>query len=153
MPIVEYVCDFEASLDRVWAFYDDIGSLFKLTPPENHARIDGDPLPMRVGVIYRLLITRFGVTLHWDAEIVTYDPPHLFRDRQVDGKGPFKAWTHTHTFTALPNGRTRLTDHVEYEAPFGPFGRVANLLFIRRELDKMFAFRHKVTRENVEKQK
>jgi ligand-binding SRPBCC domain-containing protein len=153
VPTVEYVCDLDAPLERVWAFYDDIASLFKLTPPENHARLEGEPAPMRVGVVYHLIVKRFGVPIHWDAEIVAYDPPRLFRDRQVDGKGPFHSWTHTHTFEALPNARTRMIDHVEYEAPFGPFGKIANLLFIRRELDAMFAYRQKITRENVEKQK
>jgi ligand-binding SRPBCC domain-containing protein len=153
VPTVEYICDFDAPLERVWAFYDDIDTLFKLTPPELKARMEEPPVPMRVGVVYALLITRFGLTLRWDAEIVAYDPPHMFRDRQVKGKGPFKAWTHLHSFAALPNERTRLTDHVEYVVPFGPFGKIADRLFVRRELDKMFAYRQKITRENVEKPK
>ena len=150
MPTVEYMCDLEAPLERVWAFYDAIDALFTLTPPEVHARLEGEPAPMRVGVIYHLVLKRFGVTIRWDAEIVAYESPRFFRDRQVEGKGPFKAWTHAHSFDPLPNDRTRVTDRVEYEMPFGPFGRIADLLFVRRELDKMFAYRHKITRQNVE---
>ncbi len=152
MPTLEFACDIEAPLDKVWIFYDDIGCLFKLTPPEVKARLEGEPVPMGVGVVYHLLITRFGVTLHWDAEIIAYEPPRLFRDRQVDGKGPFQAWTHTHTFDPLPGDRTRITDHVHYHLPFGPLGRLADFLFVRRELGKMFAYRHKVTRETLERQ-
>lgn len=153
MPTLEFICDLDAPLEKVWAFYDDIGALFKLTPPEVKARLDGEPVPMRVGVVYHLIFVRFGVTVHWDAEIVAYQPPRFFRDRQVDGKGPFTAWTHMHSFDPLPGDRTRLTDHVHYHLPFGPLGRIADLLFVRRELNKMFAYRHKVTRETLEKQK
>jgi len=149
MPTAEYVCDLEAPLERVWAFYDDIESLFKVTPPENHARLNGPPVLMQLGAIYHLLFSRFGVTVHLDAEIVVYDPPYRFQDRQI--KGPFHSWTHTHSFAELPGNRTRMTDHVEYELPFGPFGKIADLLVMRRQLDTMFAYRQKITRENVEK--
>ena len=153
MPTLEFVCDLEAPLAQVWAFYDNIGTLFLLTPPEVKARLEGELVPMRVGVVYHLLFTRFGITIRWDAEIVAYEPPRMFRDRQVDGKGPFTAWTHTHSFDPLPGDRTRLTDHVHYRLPLGPLGHIADLLFVRRELDKMFAYRHKVTRETLEKQR
>jgi len=151
VPTANYVCYLEAPLEKVWAFYDDIGSLFKVTPPENHARLEGAPVPMQLGSIYRLAFTRFGVTVHLDAEIVAYDPPHRFQDRQITG--PFHSWTHTHSFAELPGNRTRMIDHVEYELPFGPFGKIADLLVMRRQLDTMFAYRQKITRENVEKAK
>ncbi len=151
MPTVEYVCDLNAPVDKVWAFHDDIGALFTLTPPKMHARLVGDPEPMGQGAIYDIVTKRFGLSLHLVAEIVAYEPPRLFRDRQVKGKGPFRRWEHTHGFDPLPDNRTRLTDHVEYEVPFGPFGRLADLLFVRRELNQMFAYRHKITRELLEK--
>ena len=153
MPTVEYVCDLDASLESVWAFYSDIASLFKLTPPELDARLEGEPVPMHAGVIYHIAFRRFGVTMRMATEIVVCEPPRLFRDRQVAGKGPFQAWTHMHSFDPLPGDRTRLTDHVHYHLPLGPLGRLADLLVVRREIDKMFAYRHKVTREILEKPK
>lgn len=149
MPTVEYICELDAPLEQVWDFYNHIESLFKVTPPENHARLDGPAVPMGEGAIYPLRFTRFGITIRLTSRIVTYEPPHRFQDLQV--KGPFAAWLHTHQFTALSPTRTRLTDHVEYRLPFGPFGLIADRLFFRRELDKMFAYRHQITRRNLEK--
>ncbi len=149
MPTREYICDLDAPLEAVWAFHDDIGALFKLTPPQFNARLIGPPEPMRQGTIFRIVTTRFGVSMQMNAEIVAYEPPRLFRDRQVRGNGPFRSWEHTHRFDPLSESRTRLTDHVVYELPFGPLGRLADLLFVRRELDRMFAYRHKVTQEQL----
>lgn len=149
MPTVEYVCDLDAPLERVWRFYDTIETLFKLTPPGVHARLEGDPEPMRVGVIYSLRLRRFGLPLRWEARIIAYDPPRLFVDEQVPGKGPFRAWQHQHLFQALAAERTRLTDRITYELPFGPLGWLADRLFVRRELDRMFAYRHRITRESL----
>ena len=49
-------------------------------------------------------------------------------------RGPFPAWRHEHRFAELPDGRTRLTDHVEYRLPAGALGRAANALVVRRIL-------------------
>ena len=46
--------------------------------------------------------------------------------------------------------RTRLTDTVSYEAGPGAIGRIADALFVRRQIDAMFAYRHQVTRELLE---
>ena len=148
---MKFVCDINAPLEKVWAYYDTIDSLFKLTPPDTKARLDGPPVPMRVGVVYKLKLRRMGIPLPtWHAEIIAYDPPRLFADRQVPGKGPFKAWEHRHSFDALPDNRTRLTDEVTYTPPFGVLGKIADALFIRRDIEKMFAYRHKITRETLE---
>lgn len=149
MATVEYICELNAPLERVWAFYDTVESLFKVTPPEIYARLDGPALPMGTGVVYHLRFSRFGIPMRLDSKIVVYEPPHRFVDEQI--KGPFHFWRHIHQFEALPNSRTRLIDHIQYTLPFGPFGRFADLLFFRREVNKMFAYRHKITRENVEK--
>ena len=151
MPVLEFVCDLNAPLQKVWDFHDTIDTLFKLTPPDTKARLGGAPEPMRVGVVYKLKLRRWGLPVPtWYAEIIAYDPPHKFADRQVPGHGPFRAWQHEHLFAALSESRTRLTDRVTYTLPFGPLGVLADKLFVRRDLEKMFAYRHKVTRESLE---
>ena len=61
-------------------------------------------------------------------------------------RSPFKRWRHEHRFDPRDGGST-LTDTVEYELPFGPFGAIADRLFVRRDLEAMFAHRHRVTQE------
>lgn len=151
MPTREFTCDLDAPVARVWEFHDTIKTLFTLTPPDTQIRLEGEPVPMRVGVVYHLKMKRYGLPLPaWYAEIIEYDPPHKFVDRQVKGKGPFAFWQHRHEFTPLSENRTRLTDRVTYVLPFGPLGRLADALFVRRDIEKMFAYRHKKTREALE---
>jgi ligand-binding SRPBCC domain-containing protein len=69
-------------------------------------------------------------------------PGRRFRDVQV--KGPFAVWEHTHEF--LPDGDgSILEDRVEYALPGG---RLAHWLFggfVRRKLKRLFDYRHRVT--------
>jgi ligand-binding SRPBCC domain-containing protein len=106
---------------------------------------------MRTGVVYRIQVRQFGIIpVTMQSLIRDYTPPNSFVDVQVPGKGPFKSWEHQHRFTALSPDCTRLTDHITYEMPFGLFGALADRLFVRRDIAKMFAYRHKVTRREVE---
>ena len=43
-----------------------------------------------------------------------------------------------------------LRDEVEYELPLGVFGRIVGGAFARRELARLFAYRHLVTRAACE---
>jgi len=150
MPILTYMCEIEAPLQQVWEFHNNVESLFVLTPPDKHAKLEGAAEPMRVGVVYHIKVRQFGIIpIQMHSKITDYTPPTGFDDIQV--KGPFAAWKHQHRFTALSDTRTRLTDTVTYSVPFGFLGRIADALFVRRDLDKMFAYRHKVTRQMLEK--
>jgi ligand-binding SRPBCC domain-containing protein len=152
MPTLEFVCELNAPLERVWEFHNSVETLFKLTPPEKHARLEGTPEPMRPGVIYHIRVRQFGILpIRMQSKIVEYTPPNGFVDVQVTGKGPFKSWTHRHRFIAVSAGRTRLIDHVAYELPFGPLGALADGLLVRRDIQRMFAYRHRVTREALER--
>ncbi len=148
MPHIEFACEIDAPLERVWQFHDTIETLFQLTPPHTKARLGGAVEPMRVGAIYRLHLRRMGVPLPvWEAEIIAYEPPRGFTDRQIPGRGPFKSWTREHHFESLAPNRTRITDRVNYEAPFGVLGKIADWLFLRRDITQMFAYRYRVTRK------
>lgn len=151
MPEVEFTCELEAPLERVWQFHNAVELLLELTPPDTQVTLEGDVEPMDAGVVYVLRIRRSGITLRWETRIVEYDPPNGFTDRQVAGKGPFAYWQHQHQFTALSPTRTRLVDHVTYVVPFGVLGSIVDALFVRREINKLFAFRHQVTRAELER--
>ena len=151
MPTMQFTCDINAPIDRVWAFHNTVESLFKLTPPDKHARLVGVPEPMCAGVIYRIQIRLFGmVPLTMHSLIREYTPPNGFVDIQLPGKGPFKSWEHQHRLTAISPDCTRLVDHLTYTLPLGPLGLLANALFARRDIEKMFAYRHMVTKREVE---
>ena len=56
--------------------------------------------------------------------ITEYEYPVRFVDEQQ--RGPFRRWWHEHTFTAVANGETQMTDVVEFRSPLGPLGSIAD---------------------------
>jgi ligand-binding SRPBCC domain-containing protein len=96
---------------------------------------------MAPGTLIDYSLRIHGIPVHWKTEIQVWEPPHKFVDRQL--KGPYKLWHHTHTFQA-ENGGTRLRDVVRYQLPFGPLGDLVNTLKVRRDVETIFAYRHKV---------
>ena len=80
----------------------------------------------------------FGVPLQMTSRITSLDFPNAFTDEQV--KGPFKAFRHVHEFEAAITG-TVMMDRVEFTAPFGILGRLAEKLVLRRYLERLIADR------------
>lgn len=70
----------------------------------------------------------FGIAFRMTSAITEYRPPSRFVDEQQHG--PFRRWWHEHTFTALPDGQTQMTDVVEFQSPLGLLGRVADGLVL-----------------------
>lgn len=147
MPIFEHVFTVKAPLSEVATFHDDPVSLVAITLPPVSVTIQRFDRPVRAGsrVIFRLSVGVFGVT--WDGTIAEYVDQKYFRD--VQDKGPFGAWSHTHTFVAESDG-TRVIDRVEYEPPFGSIGKLLNPILVRPALAYLFAYRAKKTREILE---
>jgi hypothetical protein len=68
-----------------------------------------------------------------------------FTDVQV--WGPFASWEHRHEFLAISPNSSRLVDTIHYRLPGGWIGALVGGWFVRRKLEKMFDYRHRVTRE------
>jgi ligand-binding SRPBCC domain-containing protein len=81
----------------------------------------------------------FGITWTMTSTITEWDRPHRFVDEQR--KGPFKTFRHEHLFEPVEHG-TRLLDHVEFEAPLGVLGRLAEKLVLGRYLRHLIDVRN-----------
>ena len=128
-----------ADLDRTWAFFSDPSNLGRITPASLGFRMRTTPEPMHEGQLIEYTVHPVaGIPLHWRTRIEAVDAPRTFSDVQL--KGPYRRWAHRHTFTAVDGG-TRIDDHIEYELPFGPLGRVAHHLVVKAQLSAIFAFR------------
>ena len=126
-------------LEEVFEFFSDARNLQKITPPWlNFQIVTPGPIDIRPGTLldYRLKWHGFPVT--WRTEILTWDPPRVFSDVQV--RGPYRVWRHTHTFTAEGAG-TRMVDVVNYELPLGILGAIAHKAGVRRDLERVFDYR------------
>lgn len=132
-------------LDEVFAFFSRPENLQSITPDWlNFNVLSAGPQPVRKGTSIRYRLRVHGVPVRWTSEIAAWEPPHKFVDIQV--RGPYKLWRHTHVFAAEGNS-TRIRDEVLYELPFGPLGALVHWLMVRRDVEKIFAFRKARIRE------
>src|ERR1041384_2577816 len=92
---------------------------------------------MRVGPVPQKLV----------AEHTDYVEGVLFQDTQRSG--PFSKWVHTHRMNPLADDTSQLEDHIEYALPMGAVGSAFGGHFARRTLERTFAYRHWVTRQDL----
>ena len=127
------------SPEEVFPFFADAHNLEKITPKFLQFRVlTPRPIEMKVGTLidYRLKIR--GLPIRWQSEITAWEPPYRFVDEQR--RGPYRRWRHEHVFEE-DRGRTLCRDRVEY-ATWG--GNLVNSLFVRRDVEKIFAYRREV---------
>jgi len=137
-----------ASAETVFAFHERPDALALLQPPWAKTEIVQPPTSLAVGtrVILRTKLGPFWRTIV--AEHVAYEPGRMFADRMV--RGPFTSWLHRHVVTPRGPDDSLLTDDVEFQLPLGFVGRVLGAPLARRELARLFAYRHAVTRQMCE---
>jgi len=129
-------------LKEVFPFFERPENLAKITPPSlGFVVLTPSPIEMKAGAVIDYRISVNGIPMKWRSLISAYEPPAMFVDEQV--KGPYALWHHTHTFREADGG-TVIEDAVRYALPFGPLGRIAHALFVRRRLEAIFAYRTKV---------
>ncbi|MCX6366707.1 MAG: SRPBCC family protein [Armatimonadetes bacterium] len=152
MPTLTFTTEIAASQEALFAFHDGTEALTKITPPGTRVRLIDAPAKLTQGVVFTLVVSQppVFVPLRWRCEFLIWEPPLRFVDRQVPGSGPFAFWEHEHRFEALDAKRSQLTDTITYTPPFGPLGKLADALFIRKQLTEMFAYRHRVTKAALE---
>ncbi|MCJ1695893.1 SRPBCC family protein [Rathayibacter caricis] len=80
----------------------------------------------------------FGVPLLLTSRITAFDAPHRFVDEQV--RGPFARFRHEHLFEADGTGSVMI-DRLEYAAPLGPLGGIAERLVVTRHLRRLLQAR------------
>ncbi|MBO9199349.1 MULTISPECIES: SRPBCC family protein [Niastella] len=136
-------------IQTAWAFFSSPNNLALITPPEMDFKTltsmgEGQEIYTGMLIDYKVK-PLFGIRLHWQTEIVKVQKPHSFTDIQV--RGPYKLWQHTHTFTPNGNG-VLMKDEVKYQLPFGPMGNVAHFLLVRKKLAALFRYR-KVAIERI----
>jgi len=149
MPQVEFTTALPVSAADAFAWHARPGALHRLLPPWQDVRIlserpaagaasiiaDGGrvELSLPMGPLRRRWIAR-----HQDCRL-----GESFTD--VMERGPLARWVHHHVFAATPEGCV-LTDRIDYDLGFPASLMAAG---VRRDLDRLFAFRHARTRTDL----
>lgn len=134
------------SAERLFAWHDHRGAFERLAPPWQPvrlARFDG----IRNGQRAVIKLGPGPASLTWEAEHRDFIPGRQFRDVQV--RGPFARWEHTHRM--IPDGPnvSVLEDHIEYRLPLAPLSSSIGGRLARAQIERMFAYRHRVTGEDL----
>lgn len=148
------------SQDRLFAYHAAPGALSRLIPPWDNVVVESSDGSLEPGSRVVLKMKVGPVPLRWVAVHGDFDPPDSFVD--VQQSGPFAYWHHRHLFSTVaadpvdfgsqtrPPERSLLTDQIDYRLPLGWAGKAVMGASVRRQLETMFAYRHRVTREDLE---
>jgi ligand-binding SRPBCC domain-containing protein len=133
----------EVPAELAFEFYAQASNLEAITPPWLGFRmITPGRIQMRAGALIDYRLKLHGVPVRWRTRIETWEPPVRFVDMQL--RGPYALWEHTHTFTREGDGGAVLIgDRVRYALPLGPLGGLAHAAFVRRDLERIFNYRAK----------
>ena len=129
------------TLSEAWDFFSTPRNLSKITPAKMRFNIryisGGDKAYAGQIIIYKLGILP-GIQLNWTTEITHIHAPNYFIDEQRFG--PYALWHHQHFFKAVPGG-IEMTDELNYAIPLGFIGKLANLIYVAREVNAIFDYR------------
>lgn len=136
--------------EEAWNFIRNPANLNKITPSDLSFEIISDvPKEMYEGMLveYKVNIPIIGKQ-EWVSELQHIVPEYSFVDEQKIG--PYKLWYHYHAIEDVNDG-VKLIDRVSYQTPFGVFGKIAHVLFIKKMLNKIFNYRNIAFKELLEK--
>jgi len=89
-----------------------------------------------------------SVGARWEIEHRAYIAGRQFRDVLLSG--PFARWEHLHLVEPDGPAACVLTDQIHYRLPLGVLGRWGGAAFMRAQLERMFRYRHAVTKADLE---
>ncbi len=136
--------DLDVSPEEAFEWHQRPGALVRLLPPWQRVRILEQSEGIEPGARVQLRLRLGPLPCRWEAVHRECEPPRRFVDEQA--RGPFHHWRHEHLFESIAQGqRCRLTDAIAYGLRAGTLGRLAAGRCVRKTLDRIFAYRHRVT--------
>lgn len=135
--------------DELYAWHLRPGALERLLPPWERMEVIERSGPIAEGSRVKLRVKVGLIRLDWLALHYGFEPGRQFRD--VQEKGPFARWVHTHRFHPAGSHDSILEDEIEFALPGGLLGRLAAAGFTRRKLERTFRYRHAVTAGDLER--
>ncbi len=129
------------TIDKAWDFFSSPANLKEITPDNLDFKIlsKHHGQKMYPGQIIEYTVRPLlGIPMYWMTEITHVAPREFFVDEQRFG--PYSLWHHQHHFKIIEGG-VEMTDIVHYKLPLWFLGDIANALYVKNELRKIFQFR------------
>jgi len=132
-----------APVEEVFKWHARPGAIERLSPPWDPLEIISQTGGINIGAEVKMKLKAGPIPIKWHARHVDYQENVLFQDIQV--KGPFSKWNHTHRFKSLDRTKCILEDTIEYALPFHPIGTAVMAPFVKKKLKQIFTYRHNTT--------
>jgi ligand-binding SRPBCC domain-containing protein len=134
------VTELDAPPERAFALSLDIGAHERSMAATDERAVAGTTTgTIGLGESVTWRARHFGIVWRMTSRITALEAPHRFVDEQV--RGPFARFHHVHHFEPSACG-TRMVDEIEFRAPLGPLGVLAERIALARYLPRLIAERN-----------
>lgn len=137
---------FPCSADELHRWHSRPGALERLLPPWERTRVVSREGGLDPGGRVVLAMQAGPMPYRWHARHVENIPGVLFRD--IQERGPFARWTHTHRFADTPEGAL-LEDQIDYALPGQVLLPGFATTLVDRTLERVFQYRHATLRDDL----
>lgn len=144
MPHYSVTLEIAHPLSDLFTYLTRPKNLVQLAPPDLHLELLTAPEILILGSRLVWKGRRWGISQQITQEVATFERDNLIIVEQK--QGPFKRWVHANRFEATDTG-TRIVEKIEYEPPGGLLGYVITADAIRKDLEKLMAYREKKLKE------
>jgi len=153
MASLEFQCQSEMPISafNLFLYHSRPGAFQRLMPPWEKLVITHQSPTLSVGCKLQFRIKKGPFQIPWEADHPEVVPGKMFTD--IQKKGPFRTWVHQHRFETLSPSTSKLIDDLSIVLPGGWLGNSLGAPLLRRQLQKMFRFRHGRTMRDVCRQK
>ncbi len=122
------------------------GALERLIPPWENTSVVSKSGGIAVGGKVTMKMHAGPIPFSWEAHHVEDVPGSMFRDIQY--KGPFAAWSHSHFFKDTDQG-AELEDRIEYALPAHKFLPGFVKSHMNKTLRRIFSYRQQTLKEDL----
>lgn len=147
MTTFEKESTLSCSAKELYDWHGREGAFERLVPPWQNARVISRRGGIEAGAEIRVRLRHFGIRRDWLARIAKSESGCGFEDEQIDG--PFASWMHRHDFEDIDSDTCRLKDSINYALPGSGLGDWIAGRCARRELERLFRYRHAITRNDL----
>ncbi len=137
----------EAPAQEVFRWHVRPGALERLTPPWEAMTLSEPTRGVKSGERITCVVRLGPLRSRCVAEIRECEDGRFFHD--VHLAGPFARWEHRHRFEPDGPNACILEDHVEYALPSGWLGHLMVGAAVQRRIERMFAYRHRLTPQDL----
>lgn len=123
------------------------GALPRLTPPWERVEIVEPAPDLQPGRRVVIRVKLGPIWKRWVAEHTRFVPGVEFQD--VQRSGAFARFEHTHRILPAADGLSAIEDDIDYALRGGSLGAVCGGWYARRQLTRMFRYRHRMTQDDL----